>query len=84
MALVTNFTCSRCGLEHTELVTPERVCSVCRGADAAVSATARVMYLTGLTALTTNERLARLEAAAYDARELRRRIEVIEAANTRY
>ncbi len=69
MAFVGDYTCSRCHNPRHEIVTRDRVCSHCRRDDAKAASKARRVYLAGLTGLTTEERLAKLEAQMYDLAE---------------
>ncbi len=84
MALVTTFTCSRCHEECTELVLPNRVCSVCRREDNVKADRRRRMDLAALKGLTTEERLARLEELAYSLNGFRAKIEAQDARHTTY
>lgn len=84
MACIGPYTCARCNEVCTEIVSRDRVCSVCRKAETEAKSRQRRVDLHGLTALTPGERLARLEEMTYELADLRRRVEVLEAANTRY
>ena len=84
MALVTTFICSRCREPRYEVVTSDRVCSHCRAEDASVASAVRRTTLRGLTALTPEERLARIEEAVYDLAALERRVGALEVHNVTY
>lgn len=84
MALIAPFTCSRCHTEREEVVVPDRVCSHCRIDDDVKASLERRMALAALTGLTTDERLARMEATLYDLGTLAARVAALEAYNVTY
>lgn len=67
MALVAEYRCVRCKKERYEIVLPSRVCSHCREQDHQDALKARRIFLAGLTGLTIEERLSRIEALLYDS-----------------
>ncbi len=85
MALVSTYTCSRCHTERTELTHADRVCSHCRIDDDVKASLEKRMALAALTGLTTDERLARIEASLYDIEHtLAARVAALEARNITY
>ncbi len=83
MALVTDFTCSRCRTNSYGLVRRDYLCPTCVEADRQASLKGRRVYLAGLTGLTPEERLAKIEAYLYDL-DAKARLEVLEDHNATY
>jgi hypothetical protein len=82
MAYIGQFTCTKCEKPKHEVVSRSQpnVCAECRGKEAS---RAKRVHLAGLTGLTPEERLAKIEEQLYDL-DLKRRLEALESHHIRY
>ena len=80
MALVTNVHCKVCGETKNEVTDHSGVCQECRRKAASK---ARRVHLAGLSGMTTEERLEKIEAQLYDL-NMEQRLRSIESHFARY